>query len=147
MRMGINMRKGGYPSPARLRTLCTLLLWGMVLPMMATPCAAQVPGVDYILDRTVFDLGEMRLGESYKAAFVLTSTSDKPLVLLDAKTNCSCTKVEFSKKPLMKGEKTTLTVLFDARDAGAVNKTVGIRVNTVGKRATFTLTITGNVQK
>lgn len=115
--------------------------------MWTATAAQQTAPADYALDRTTFELGEMSLGKSYKALFTVTSTGDKPLVLLDAQTNCSCTKAEFAKKPLRKGDKTTITVVFEAREAGVVRKKVRVRTNAPGKRAAFELTISGSVKK
>ncbi len=68
-------------------------------------------------DRTEHDFGDVKLGETRKATFTLTSSADV-VVILSASTNCECTKASWGRKPLHKGDKSTVEVSYEAREKG-----------------------------
>ena len=45
--------------------------------------------------------------------FRFSNTSSKPVVIVAAHTSCGCTKVEFSRKPLLPGEESQLKVIYN----------------------------------
>ena len=47
--------------------------------------------------------------------FTGENRGDKPLVILDVVTSCGCTVPRFSKRPILPGEKTEITVTYDPR--------------------------------
>lgn len=77
------------------------------------------------------------------ATFYYSNQSDTPLVIVDAKTTCGCTKVEYPKKPIKPGESDSLTVTFLAKSEGAFFKSINI----VTQKSTEKLTIKGVVVK
>lgn len=120
-------------------TLLAALLLGTTLT-----CRAQ--GADYTVDRLRHEFGALAAGMKCSTSFTVSSTGEAPLVLIDAQTGCKCTKATFGKKPLRKGEKTIVTVTFDATERGAFDKQIRIRTNASGERAVLVLRITGNVK-
>ena len=95
-------------------------------------------------DRTEHDFGDVKLGETRKATFTLTSSADV-VVILSASTNCECTKASWGRKPLHKGDKSTVEVSYEAREKGFFRKNITIRYTTGGAASTLRLTVTGNV--
>ena len=47
--------------------------------------------------------------------FEVTNTGDVPLLLLDYKVACSCTKIVLPKKPILPGETYRLKLTFDTK--------------------------------
>lgn len=94
--------------------------------------------------RTEHDFGDVKLGETRKATFTLTSSADV-VVILSASTNCECTKASWGRKPLHKGDKSTVEVSYEAREKGFFRKNITIRYTTGGAASTLRLTVTGNV--
>ena len=45
--------------------------------------------------------------------FTGENRSERPVVILDVVTSCGCTVPQFSRKPVLPGEKTQITVTFD----------------------------------
>ena len=88
--------------------------------------------------------GDVKLGETRKATFTLTSSADV-VVILSASTNCECTKASWGRKPLHKGDKSTVEVSYEAREKGFFRKNITIRYTTGGAASTLRLTVTGNV--
>lgn len=59
--------------------------------------------------------GIVKKGELVKLKFEFTNTGNEPLIIFDVKTECSCTKIEFSKIPILPNETGELIVLFDTK--------------------------------
>ena len=76
--------------------------------------------------------------------FTGVNRSDSPLVILDVVTTCGCTVPDFSKKPILPGEKTQITVTYDpANRPGAFTKELWVYSSE--KRKIATLTVQGSV--
>mgnify|MGYP005962828603 CR=1 FL=1 len=112
--------------------------------LLCTAFVGRAQSVNYTTDRTRHDFGELVAGKTYTTTFTVTSTGASPLVLINAQTGCKCTKATFPKKPLQKGEKTTVTVTFDAAEPGFFDKQILVRTNMTKKLA---FRITGTVKK
>lgn len=130
----------------RMKSGPIVLLLALILGAVS-PGWAQSAQTAYTIDRTQHDFGTVEQGKTYRTTFSVTSTGSGPLVLLDAKVNCQCTKIDFPGKPLRKGEKAVVTVTFEAKDAGIFNKTVRMLTNASGRQAAFVLRITGVVKE
>lgn len=48
--------------------------------------------------------------------FKYKNTGAAPLIIMDAKVSCPCTKVDFSKEPLLPGKVDSMLVTFDTKD-------------------------------
>ena len=79
--------------------------------------------------------------------FVYTNIGDSPVSILRAKASCGCTAPQYSRKPVMPGEKGSVTVTFrTARQRGEQNKDVRLRFkNGNGKSEEITVHIVGVV--
>ncbi len=76
--------------------------------------------------------------------FTGENRSDKPVVILDVVTTCGCTVPDFSKKPILPGEKTQITVTYDpANRPGSFTKELWVYSSE--KRKIATLTVQGSV--
>jgi hypothetical protein len=81
---------------------------------------------------TVFEAGDVLLGEKITAKFVVKNTGSYPLVISEAKGSCSCTVADYPKEPVAPGETGVVLAHVDteATGVGALNKTVNIVANT-----------------
>lgn len=76
--------------------------------------------------------------------FVGENRSDEPLVILDVVTTCGCTAPEFSKRPILPGQQTRITVTYDpANRPGSFDRELWVYASTREKVAV--LTIRGHV--
>lgn len=57
----------------------------------------------------------MKKGELVKLDYPFTNTGNQPLIITDAKVECSCTFVEYPKQPIAPGQQGTVTVTFDTK--------------------------------
>ncbi|NLA23511.1 MAG: DUF1573 domain-containing protein [Bacteroidales bacterium] len=99
--------------------------------------------VDIIFEKTIIDLGEIKHGEDAIAVFIYKNTSKKPLALTNVRATCGCTVAEWSKEPVKRRKKGTITVNYDSRRVGAFNKS--IRVFTDRQENPIQLQIKGKV--
>jgi hypothetical protein len=61
------------------------------------------------------NFGYVKRGTIVKIGYEITNTGKEPLIIQEAEVSCSCTSVEFSKQPLLPGEKTIVEVSFDTK--------------------------------
>lgn len=59
--------------------------------------------------------GFVKKGELVKLNYPFTNAGNQPLIITDAKVECSCTSVEFPKQPIAPGQQGTVTVTFDTK--------------------------------
>lgn len=63
------------------------------------------------------DLGKVKKGDVVSAEYEFRNEGDQPLLITDAKFECSCTSVDFPKQPIAPGQSSKLTVKFDTKSA------------------------------
>ena len=122
-----------------------ILVIGLILFCMAAPLSAQDKGEGVTFFEISHDFGTLKKGKTYKYDFEYTNNGESPVVILDVKAGCTCTKVKWSKKPLKKEEKEELTVSYAARDTGAFRKDITIK--TSAPSTDIVLVINGVVEK
>ena len=84
-----------------------------------------------------FEVTEQNVGRISEQGGVVTRTyrytneGDLPLLLIDSKVSCSCTKVSFSKKPVLPGQQGEVVVRYDPRKqpAGKIYKAIQLFSN------------------
>lgn len=94
------------------------------------------------IDTVKFDAGEINI------CFECTNICDKPVVIIDVRSQCGCTKPSFSSKSIAPGGKGRVNVAFDPKTLFADQKRHLTVVATNGDYKKFnTLTITGYVDR
>ena len=94
------------------------------------------------IDTVRYDAGELMI------RFECTNICDKPVVILDVRSQCGCTKPSFSSNSIAPGAKGYVDVLFDPKGLFADQKRHLTVVATNGDYRKFnTLTITGYVDR
>ncbi|MEG0499808.1 MAG: DUF1573 domain-containing protein [Rikenellaceae bacterium] len=60
-------------------------------------------------------IGKARSGEQLSDRFAVKNSTGKPLVILEAKSNCGCLTVDYSKEPMKVGDVKRLNYSYDSR--------------------------------
>jgi len=94
--------------------------------------------------KEVHDYGNLKNGGNGTCTFEFTNTGTAPLIISNAKGSCGCTVPQWPKEPIAPGAKGTITVKYDTKKVGAINKSVTITSNAVNE-PTKTIRIKGNV--
>lgn len=89
------------------------------------------------------DLGKVKQGEPATATFEITNISKKPLVIEQASPGCGCTVTDYTKTPVLPGEKAFIKATYNAASAGSFHKTVTVKF--AGVDETQAITLTGEV--
>lgn len=95
-------------------------------------------------NKSVHDYGDVKYGGNGTCTFTFTNTGTEPLIISNARGSCGCTVPEWPKQPIAPGEKAVITVRYDTKRSGQINKSVTISSNAVNQ-PTVILTIKGNV--
>ena len=96
------------------------------------------------INQTELDFETFPKEEKQEGSFVLTNTGNGLLVIQDITTSCGCTKVEYSKEPVLPGDTLDVKVIYGAEDAGYFNKVVTVYCNT--ENSPLRLTIKGTAR-
>jgi len=110
-----------------------------------TQLIAQQKQAHIAFDNVEHDFGTIK-EEAGKVStkFVFTNTGSTPLVLNEVRPTCGCTSPEWTKKPIMPGQKGYVAATFDpARRRGGFNKSIIVRSN--GQPSTVVLRIKGTI--
>lgn len=81
------------------------------------------------LDKDVHDYGTISQGANGTSDFKVTNTGDAPLIITTCKGSCGCTVPECPKAPIKPGESAVITVKYDTKRVGQINKSVTISSN------------------
>ncbi len=96
------------------------------------------------IDKDVHDYGTIKQGANGTCEFEITNTGSEPLIISRAKGSCGCTVPEWPKEPIMPGTSAVMTVRYDTKRVGPINKSVTITSNATGSE-TKVVRIKGNV--
>lgn len=124
-----------------------------VLSFSANSVLAQLDsGAKIEFMKETHDYGTVKYGGDGTCTFEFKNTGNEPLIISNAKGSCGCTVPEWPKEPIAPGAKGKITVKYDTKRAGAINKSVTITSNAINegydetaKTNTRVLRIKGNV--
>lgn len=96
------------------------------LAQEATPVSG---GPEISVDKDVHDYGTIKQGANGSCEFEVTNNGSEPLIISKAKGSCGCTVPEWPKEPIMPGKSAVMTVRYDTKRVGPINKSVTITSN------------------
>src|SRR6056300_28839 len=83
------------------------------------------------IDKNEHDYGTIEQYGDGTCVFTVTNTGNAPLIISFCKGSCGCTVPTCSKEPVAPGASTEITVKYDTKRTGMINKTVTINSNAV----------------
>ncbi len=89
----------------------------------------NVTGAEISFAKKTIDYGTLHVGDVKTIEMVYTNTGKKPLILDNVTTNCDCTEVDWSKKPVMPGKTGVIKVTYTAKHTGLISKWVTVMSN------------------
>ena len=95
--------------------------------------------------KEVHDYGTIENGANGECTFEFKNTGNAPLIISNAKGSCGCTVPQWPKEPIAPGASSKITVKYDTKRPGAINKSVTITSNAVNA-PTKVIRIKGNVK-
>lgn len=128
-----------------MKTLQLILISTITFFSMNYDVNAQVEnGAIITFNKDQHDFGSVEFGGNTTYVFDFTNTGNEPLVISQAKGSCRCTVPSWPKEPIAPGATGSITVKYDSKRAGSINKSVTITSNAVNE-PTKVLRISGNV--
>ena len=122
------------------------LLMIFVAAAGTTAIAQEVKnGAKLDFEKDVHDYGTVENGGNGTCTFEFTNTGNAPLIISNAKGSCGCTVPSWPKEPIAPGATSKITVKYDTKRPGAINKSVTITSNAVNE-PTKVIRIKGNVK-
>ena len=97
------------------------------------------------LSQSNYDFGNIKKGDKVNHVYEITNTGKNPLVISEVKPGCGCTAPEFTKEPILPGQKGKITLSFDSSSFdGAVQKYADVFANV--EKSPIKLTFNANIQ-
>ncbi len=119
-------------------------LLSTMMVMAGVFAMAQEKQAEISFAETSHDFGTIEEGTQATYEFEFTNTGDAPLILNSVNASCGCTTPEWTKEPIMKGQKGKIRVVYNSTGRpGSFTKS--ITVNSNAKTGTIILTIKGTV--
>jgi hypothetical protein len=104
-----------------------------------------VSGPSITVDKEVHDYGTIPFGGNGQCEFKVTNTGTEPLILSKCKGSCGCTVPTCEPNPIAPGQSSNITVKYDTKRAGVINKSVTITSNAINE-PTKVVRIKGTVE-
>lgn len=101
-------------------------------------------GAKIVFTKDTHDYGTVKNGADGTCTFEFKNTGNAPLIISNAKGSCGCTVPSWPKEPIAPGAKGVITVKYDTKRPGPINKSVTITSNAVNGADTV-IRIKGNV--
>jgi hypothetical protein len=102
-------------------------------------------GAKIEFSKETHDYGTIENGANGECTFEFKNTGNAPLIISNAKGSCGCTVPSWPKEPIAPGATSKITVKYDTKRPGAINKSVTITSNAVNE-PTKVIRIKGNVK-
>ena len=75
------------------------------------------------------ETGEIPFGVPIERAYSVKNVSDEDLIILDVKSGCHCTVVDWPKEALKPGQSASIKITYDALKEGQFYKIVSVNTN------------------
>lgn len=83
--------------------------------------------------KEVHDYGDVAYGGDATTTFEFKNTGNQPLIISEARKSCGCTIPDYPKEPILPGETGLITVGYDSKRPGVINKSVTVISNAINE--------------
>lgn len=112
---------------------------------VASEPVSTAPTTTVALSESTFEFGKVKKGEQVEHIYEVTNTGTNPLIISQVKPGCGCTAPDYTKDPIMPGQKGKITLKFDSGNFdGLVNKQAEVFANV--EKAPIVIGFTADVQ-
>ncbi len=89
----------------------------------------KMNGPEITVDKEVHDYGKIEKSANGECFFTITNSGNEPLIITKAKGSCGCTVPNWPKEAIAPGESAKMSVKYDTKRVGKINKSVTITSN------------------
>jgi hypothetical protein len=108
-----------------------LIVSGMIFSENANAQVEVSKGAKIKFNKEVHDYGTIKYDGDGSCTFEFTNEGNEALIISNAKGSCGCTVPKYPQEPIAPGASGVITVKYDTKRAGAINKSVTITSNAV----------------
>lgn len=106
--------------------------------------AQNKPLTTIAFSETDFNFGDIKKGEKVEHVYEVTNTGTNPLIISNVKPGCGCTVPDYTKEPILPGQKGKITLHFDSANFdGSVYKAADVYMNV--EKAPVKLNFSANI--
>jgi len=87
------------------------------------------PEEHFTFDKKVHDFGNIEQGYPVNTMFIITNIGEEPLMINTVNRQCGCTTPKYKTDPILKGQKDTIWVGYNAATAGSFTKKLTVITN------------------
>lgn len=80
-------------------------------------------------DFELHDFGIIQKNKPVEIKFMVKNTGNAPLVIINVEPSCGCTAADYTKTPIMPGQKGYVVATYNAEDSGNFSKSVNVTTN------------------
>ena len=107
--------------------------------------AQSKPLTNLVLSENHYEFGKIKKGDVKEHVYEVTNTGDNPLIISAVKPGCGCTAPEYTKEPILPGQKGQITLKFDSANFdGLVNKQAEVYANV--EKTPILITFSADIQ-
>jgi hypothetical protein len=103
------------------------------------------PSTSVAFSESDFKFGKIKKGDKVEHVYEVTNTGTNPLVISEVKPACGCTVPDYTKDPILPGQKGKITLKFDSTNFdGQVTKQAEVFANV--EKSPIMLTFSADIQ-
>ena len=113
--------------------------------LASVQAAPAGPSTSVALSESDFKFGKIKKGDKVEHVYEVTNTGTNPLVISEVKPACGCTVPDYTKDPILPGQKGKITLKFDSTNFdGLVTKQAEVFANV--EKSPIMLTFSADIQ-
>ena len=120
-----------------------LLVCAVIIGFAFTASAQDNQKPEFKFNEEKHDFGKIPQGKPVTTIFEFTNIGQEPLILTQVRPTCGCTIADYTKTPVLAGQKGIIKITYNAAMAYPFNKTIVVTSN--AKTPTKNLVIVGEV--
>ena len=91
-----------------------IILCGVVFLFAAVSAFKIDAQAEFKFEKETHDFGKIPQGKPVSFDFSFTNTGEEPLIITNVESSCGCTVPKYTTTPILKGQKGTITVTYNA---------------------------------
>jgi hypothetical protein len=106
-----------------------MILCAVVLGFALNASAQDSQKAEFKFNEEKHDFGKIPQGTPVTTVFEFTNIGQEPLILTSVRPSCGCTIADYTKTPVLPGQKGTIKITYNAAVAYPFNKNITVTSN------------------
>lgn len=130
------------------KSLITIFLLSFVVLGISAQNGQTAKADSIVFNKLIHDYGTMVQGSDGTCEFTFTNKGSVPVILNNVQASCGCTVPEWTREPVLSGQKGTIKVKYNTQIVGSFAKVVTVFSNAANSNVMLTIkgTVTAKPQ-